>query len=305
MFYKKIRLSIVLIFLTGLSGCQTIKTLLQVNEQDVDTTSISEQEKLKPTETVNELLSTAREAWSADQKDKAQVYYIKAFEMDPTNVDILEEMADIYNQLNNDDLVEVCYQLILKEQPENIEIQEDYGLLLIKQKKMTEARQLLKNVVENKQSWKAYNGLGIIFDMQGEYKQALTYFNKARTIQPNNPDILNNIGYSLYMEQAFLEAQRFFLKALKIDHKFEKAIYNYALTLARQKKYADALSTFTKVIDLPEANNNIGYIAMNNGDLKMARYYLRQAINLSPHYYLKAQQNLDELRVLIKQNDNK
>ena len=56
----------------------------------------------------------ARKALQDKKIDLAQAYYIKAYGLEPDNVSLLEEMAQMYRGINNDKLVELCFQLILK-----------------------------------------------------------------------------------------------------------------------------------------------------------------------------------------------
>lgn len=291
-----------LLFLTAvfiiLTGCQNNKKELETALNDNSLQEIINQQDINDTESVKEILTEARNAWAAGKRELAQAHYIQAYKLQPDNIEILNEMANVYENLGNVKLLELCYRLILEKAPEKIDIYERYGLLLIRQKKFTEAEELLKKALNLSKSWKVYNGLGIIADIQGKHQDARLFYGKSSLIEPNNPEVLNNIGYSFYMEDQLEKAQGYFLWAIKQDNKFTKAIYNYALTLARQKNYDESLSVFLKVMSQAEANNNTGYIAMKNGDLKKAKVFLKQAVNLSPKYYQKAYQNLKELRTL-------
>lgn len=283
-----------------LMGCQSIPLDFAVDKKDKDQDfqQLVENNTILQAKNFDEALNKARKAWLAGKTELAQTFYVSAYKLQPKNVPLLQEMAGVYNKLENSELEQVCYRLILAEQPDNLAVMERYGLLLIKQKEMSEAEQVLKKVVAKKQSWLAYNGLGIIADIDGKHKQARIYFDKAGTIEPDNPEILNNIGYSLYLEGQVKKAQGYFLWAIKLDNSFKKAIYNYALTLARQRNYVEALSVFARVMDTEEANNNTGYLAMKNGDYDKAEHYLRQAVKLSPHFFQRAHLNLQELHDL-------
>lgn len=289
---------VLIAILVGGSGCQGNQKPLAVEQNEQETQDIVDNNIVPEITDADEALNKARKARSVGKIDLAQAYYIRAYNIEPDNVQTLKEMADFYRQLNNGKLELVAYRLILEKDPNNLQIMERFGLLLIQQKQMSEAEKVLNNVVGKAQSWKAYNGLGIIADLAGEHRKARIYFDKAGTIAPNNPEVLNNIGYSLYMEGEIKKAQGYFLWAIKVNKQFKKAIYNYALTLARQRHYSEALAIFSKVMTLPEANNNTGYLAMKNGDYDEAEFYLQQAVKLSPRFYQKAHLNIEELHQL-------
>lgn len=250
---------------------------------------------------VEDAMSKAEKAAQSGKMDLAQLYYIKAYDLEPTNVQVLQKMAELYTELKKYDLAEVSLKLILKQQPADLKTTEQYGLLLIKLRNYPAAEENLNRVVAAQQSWPAYNGLGIIATLQGNYQKAESSFKKADSISPNSPELLNNIGFALYSADKLDEAGSYYTKALQINPGFKKAIYNYALLQARLSNYEQAHVAFTKVSSPAEANNNTGYIAMMNGDYSAANNYLQEAINISPRFYKKANDNLMRLEILEKQ----
>ncbi len=250
---------------------------------------------------VEDAVLKAEKATQSGKMDLAQLYYIKAYDLEPNNVQVLQKMADLYIELKKYDLAEVSFKLILKQQPGDIKTTEQYGLLLIKLRKYPDAEENLTRVVAKQQSWCAYNGLGIIANLQGDPLKAESFFRKADSILPNSPELLNNIGFALYSAGKLDEAAPYYIKALQINSGFKKAIYNYALLLARLSNYEQAYIAFTKVSSPAEANNNIGYVAMMNGDYAEANNYLQEAVKSSPRFYKKANDNLIRLEILEKQ----
>lgn len=250
---------------------------------------------------VDDAVFKAEKAVQGGKMELAQLYYIKAYDLEPANVRVLQKMADLYTDLKKYDLAEVSLKLILQQQPGNLEVIEQYGLLLIKLKKYPDAEKHLAQVVAKQRSWPAYNGLGIIANLQGDYPKAESLFKTADGILPNSPELLNNIGFALYSADKLAEAAPYYVKALQINPDFKKAIYNYALLQARLSNYEQAHIAFAKVSSPAEASNNIGYIAMMNGDYTEANSYLQEAINASPRFYKKASDNLKRLERLEQQ----
>jgi Tfp pilus assembly protein PilF len=242
----------------------------------------------------------AEKAVQSGKIDLAQLYLIKAYELEPNNIQVLGRMADLYIEIKKYELAELSFKLILKQQPDDLKIVEQYGLLLIKLKNYPEAEENLSQVVARQQSWRAYNGLGIIANLQGDPLKAERFFKNADTLLPNSPELLNNIGFALYSANKLDEAIPYYVKAMQIKPDFKKAIYNYGLLKARLSEYDEAYSAFAKVSSPAEANNNIGYIAMMNGDYAEANNYLREAIKSSPQFYKKANDNLMRLNILEK-----
>jgi len=252
-------------------------------------------------DSVEEALTKAEKALQSGKIELAQLYYIKAYSLEPNNTQVLQKMADLYINIKKYDLAEVSFNLILKQQPDDLKTLEQYGLLLINMRNYPKAENYLNRVIAKQQNWRAYNGLGIIANLQGNALKAEALFKKANNLLPNSPDLLNNIGFALYSANKLDEAATYYLKALQINPGFKKAIYNYGLVQARLSRYEQAYTAFTKIASPAEANNNIGYIAMMNGDYTEANNYLQEAIQSAPEFYKKANDNLMRLDVLQKQ----
>ena len=247
---------------------------------------------------VDDALLKAQKAEQESKMDLAQLYYIKAFELAPTNIQVLQAMVDLYIKINQYELAEVSLKLMLKQQPTNINFIEQYGLLQLQQRKWAEAKKKLMAVVSKQASWQAYNGLGVLASLQHETLDAEQYFRKADQLAPHSPDILNNIGFSLYSSNQLVEAGLFYDQALAINPTFKKALYNSALLQAKLEHYDLAYRIFVGISSEAEANNNLGYILMMKGDYAAAYNYLQEAIRLSPQYYKKANDNLMRLKQL-------
>lgn len=55
-------------------------------------------------------------------------------------------------------------------------------------------------LLEAPQSVDALNGVGICYDRLGRYDISRGYYDSALAIEPNSPLVLNNLGYSLYLQ---------------------------------------------------------------------------------------------------------
>lgn len=112
--------------------------------------------------------------------------------------------------------------------------------------------------------------------------------------------LMNNVGYSYYLAGNLQAATNWFDAAIQAEPGYELAIRNLALLYARQGWYPEAIDTFIKVVKKPEAYNDVGYIAMRNGDFDAAALMLTEAVRLSPTYYVTAYNNLEMLEEMKK-----
>lgn len=172
------------------------------------------------------------------------------------------------------------------------------GLVLLLVRKPEEAREHLETATKlNPQLWRAWNGLGYYFDLQRNWKRAEQCYVNALDIAKNSPKVLNNLGFSRLMQSRYDVAIADFRTALKMDAGLAVAKTNLRVALAWRGSYAEALSAVAPA-ELPQALNNVGYIAMLKGEYALAEAYFTRAMEANPAYDAQAASNLRRLDAL-------
>jgi len=272
--------------------------------------------------TPEEAINRARQAELAGDSDRALFEYIRTVELDPAHTHALLQIATIHYNRGNIRLAYLAYQKALAVDPDLIAAHQGTGQTLLRQKRynlalesFTKAIELTQNAVtgtkENKPEaaaaaptsvLKSYTGLGIIYDLKGMHELALLNYQEALKINPRNKTVLNNLGYSYYLNSEWGKAENLFTRALHQDSGYKPAWKNLGLAYARQEKYMPALEALEQVMDTPQAYNDIGYICLLSKRYKQAAYFFREAISVNPKYYQVAQQNLTRVKRLLASN---
>jgi Flp pilus assembly protein TadD len=170
------------------------------------------------------------------------------------------------------------------------------GLALLALKRREQAAQALHDAVAaDPKLWRSYNALGLIADAKHEFDSAGRSYDAAISINPSSALLHNNFGYSRLMAGKPDEALMEFQKALALDPSSETVENNFRLALAAKGDYADAIRG-TSADKLPIVLNNVGYIAMQRGDLSAAEGYLTRAMEKSPSFNTIASQNIEQLK---------
>ena len=144
-------------------------------------------------------------------------------------------------------------------------------------------------------SWRAYNALGVAYDRKMDWSKADTAYRKAQELAPDIGLIANNLGMSLLLQRRYDEAVAEFQGALRIEPRLSAARSNLRIAYALQGRYLDAMAGVSPQ-NMADVLNNIGYVAMSQGDLDAAEAYLSRALEVSPAHHHTAARNLDELR---------
>ncbi|MBR9829223.1 MAG: tetratricopeptide repeat protein [Oceanospirillales bacterium] len=261
--------------------------------------------------TVKAGLSMGDQALARGDADEALYHYVQVLERAPDNASAYFRIGQIHMARNNMKLASLALRSALGNEPEHIGALTALGVLQLKQNRYAEGREYLERAVANdrkrfaedagqdydaRSPARAYNGLGVLADLDGQTAEAQGFYQIALAIKPDAADTLNNLGYSYYLDARWGDAEKQFRKALEIAPDYEQAWRNLGLVYARQQRYLAALHAFERVMDSAQAHNDIGYICMLDGRYALAQDYFEQALTLSPVFYPKAQDNLTYVR---------
>ncbi|KEA65520.1 Flp pilus assembly protein TadD, contains TPR repeat [Marinobacterium lacunae] len=239
--------------------------------------------------------------------DEALYHYVQALELDPRSADAYYRIGQIHYRRDNEKLASLALRSALGIAPEHVGALTAMGVLHLKHNRYREAASYLNKALDKDRARfaedlaerydssspiDAYNGLGVMADLEGDTAEAQRLYAIALAIRPDAADVHNNLGYSYYLESRWQDAEREFRRALDLRSDYEQAWRNLGLVYARQQRYLSALHALERVMESAKAHNDIGYICMLDGRYQMAEYYFEQALTLSPVFYPKAKENL-------------
>ncbi len=137
----------------------------------------------------------------------------------------------------------------LKKFPENTDLL--YNLALSGVLSGKPAKPYLKRLLDiNPEDADALSMLAQIAKDDGKYKLAIKYWKQTIKIQPNNVELMNNIGVSYAILNSFGKAIVWYKKAIAIDENYALAYYNLATALYEIGEYKESLSNAEKAMEL-------------------------------------------------------
>lgn len=222
--------------------------------------------------------------------------YRQALQMDPADAEAWAGVSQAYRQLGAMREAGAAVQRAVQLRPDNSRVLEAAGLLMASTHRWEIAAGYLQSAVDKgASSWQLFNALGVCADMQSNYAAASTHYAQAIALQPSAL-LYNNQGYSLYMAHNYGAATTSFESALRLEPKNALAWRNLSLVRMRQGELEGALQAAFKGGEIPAALNDIGYIAMLDGQNPTAKYFFELAIDMAPSkHYPRAQENLQRL----------
>ena len=167
-----------------------------------------------PVESAEDAIARADRALAEGDMDLALYMYVRAYDLDKENVHALARIGDIHESRGNDRLATMAFSAVLQFDPNHAGALQSLGLIYLQAKRRDEALDLLERAIsQDPLLWRAQNGIGIIADMQGEHAKAIEAYDAALAANPGDASLLNNRGYSLYLDGQYQAASKDFLEA--------------------------------------------------------------------------------------------
>jgi len=149
----------------------------------------------------------------------------------------------------------------------------------------------------------AYARMAIVNDKQGKFRESADLYRKALAMHPGDPDIFCDIGYSLYLQRRWAEAEMNLRQAIAVNPEHLRAHNNLALLLARDNRLDDALAEFRRAgNDTVQAHLNLAFALTTDQRWESARAEYKRALALDPSSQL-ASTRLAELDNLLAKRD--
>lgn len=147
----------------------------------------------------------------------AMVQYREAILREPSNVEVLIRMAQVFSRMGNFEKARQIYAQILDVNPDLAAVH--------------------------------YNLGGIYFRMQ-KPTFALREYTRALELEPGSVHTLNALGVTCKQLKHYDEAEGYFKKAIQVNPDYAPAYYNLGLVFMEKHNYPNATSYLQRAIDL-------------------------------------------------------
>ncbi|MES2834166.1 MAG: tetratricopeptide repeat protein [Pseudomonadota bacterium] len=145
----------------------------------------------------------------------------------------------------------------------------------------------------------AWHVLAICREKSGDMAQALTAYEAALTLLPNETDIAGDLG-RLAQQLGYLDiAEKLLLKYLSADPGHVEVTNNLACVQRDQGRYGDAIETLKALLQVESTSpilwNTLGTVMSDQGDMSTALTFFEEALRLDPGF-AKARYNRANVR---------
>ncbi len=128
----------------------------------------------------------------------------------------------------------------------------------------------------------AHRRIGAVLDRLGRFPQAEDHYQQAMKLDPKDPRVWNDAGYSYYLQKRWPDSERALRTALKLAPDDARARTNLGLTLAAAGRTQDALPLLSHSEGDAIGHANLGYLLAATGQFEPARQEYQKALALRP-----------------------
>jgi Tfp pilus assembly protein PilF len=120
----------------------------------------------------------------------------------------------------------------------------------------------------------ANNLLGLAHDRLGRHAEARGYYERALSVAPGDARVINNLGYSLYLDDRYADALSKLKAAARLAPASPEIYNNLGFVYARLNKYGEALKNFARAGGDFYARTQTGALLEAGGrDLEAVKHY--------------------------------
>jgi Flp pilus assembly protein TadD len=191
------------------------------------------------------------------------------------------EIAEVLVAHHANEQATPLLQRAVAEDPTNARVHTMLGIVLRDRGlfEQAEAELLLANKLQADDT-DTLSALGVTYDKWGKGDLAESWHRRALALRPQSPDLLNNLGFSLFLRQHTEQSIEAYKEALRHDPSARRVYNNLGFAHARQRDFAQAYKDFENAGGKAAAMANLALAYELSGDLESAKTFYNEALKL-------------------------
>ena len=240
-----------------------------------------------------EPLSEAAHAIAAGRLEQARIMIGDAVKAGAQGEEVDRLLADLAFETGDYPAALARYEALLGTHSGDLVLAERAGISAIRTGDIARAAILLERATRSPSaSWRAWNARGVVADFRGDWDVADLAYARALALNPDRPETVNNLGWSLLLRGRWTQAVEQLERAAALDPKTQRIADN--LDLARTAISEDLPRRRPSESDSDWAArlNDAGVMASVRGNRKRAIAAFAQAIEARSQWFERAANNL-------------
>jgi tetratricopeptide (TPR) repeat protein len=202
-------------------------------------------------------------------------------------------LADLAFEQKDYPQAELRYASLQTEEPNDSDVVERAAIAAFKAGDTAASRRFAQiAVVLPGATWRAWNVKGVLCDYSADWDCADKAFEAAGKLAPNQPEIINNEGWSRALRGDWSAARELFRRAAALDPNSVRIVNNLNLADAAVAEDLPRRRAGESDAEFAARLNDVGVVAQQRGDNGRAVAAFSQAIEQRDFWYTRAANNL-------------
>ena len=239
-------------------------------------------------------LNEAEHALTAGRLDQARTMIGEAIKAGVRGPELDRLLASLAFEAGDFQQALARYEALLAAEPANTFNAQRAGIAAIKVKDLDRASAHLDRAVSSPNaSWRAWNARGVVADYFGNWKLAERAYARASKLAPDQPEVLNNMGWSLLLRGEWELAVDSIERAVALDPKSSRMADNLELARAAKSSELPRRRSGESDEQWSARLNDAGVLASLQGDQRRAIAAFTQALEARDRWFDRAANNLE------------
>ncbi|WP_235441716.1 tetratricopeptide repeat protein [Rhabdonatronobacter sediminivivens] len=239
------------------------------------------------------MMLSARLLEGMGQHDLADSTYARVPEGDPFFLNAEMGRAQALFEAGDPEAAIDRLRALAAQMPDDLVVLTTLGDFLRREEQFTEAIDVYERAIAliddpERRHWVLYYTYAISLERDGRFAEAEPWFRRTLEFVPDNPSVLNYLGYSLVEERRNLdEALDMIERAVEGDPESGYITDSLGWALYRLGRYDEAVPVMERAVELmptdPILNDHLGDVYWMVGREREARFQWRRALSFAPH----------------------
>ena len=230
--------------------------------------------------------------------NEAVTYFTRASANEPDRIDLRRGLAKSLVRAGNSSEAVPVWEAVAQSDEGTDADRVDWADALIRTNEWDRAEDVLDQIPPTFETYKRYRLEAMVADSNEEWENADSFYETAAGLTTKPAGVLNNWGFSKLTRGDFVEAERLFTDAIRLDRTLFTAKNNLVLARGAQRNYDLPVIPMTQ-IERAQLLHTLALSAIKQGDVALGKGLLQEAIDTHPQHFEAAVRSLRALETNV------
>lgn len=226
--------------------------------------------------------------------NESVAYFRRTSAENPDRIDVKRGLAKSLVRAQQPQEAAAVWSSIVADKSSNDEDRVAYADALLRSNEWKRAEAELNKVPPTYETFERYKLEAMIADSNKNWKKADSFYEIAAGLTTTPAGVYNNWGYSKLTRADYAGAEKLFFDAITYDPQLFTAKNNLVLARGAQRKYDLPVIKITQ-IERAQLLHTLALTAIKQGDVRIGKGLLQEAINTHPQHFEAAVRSLAAL----------